>query len=102
MTQILDSIPSTYSQRILCSYYNATGHIQIVRISNISSWYFERVVFPGVRLLFEALPEASLEIHTNTTISTIFADNIPCSQLQVAKCGSVVLEPLIFSNLSNG
>lgn len=100
MTQILDSV-LMYSQRILCSYYNATGHIQIVRISNISSWYFERVVFPGVRLLFEALPEASLEIHTSTKISTIFADNIPCSKLQVGKCHSVIPESLIFGNKSN-
>jgi hypothetical protein len=58
MTQILDRLPSDYTNRILCYYYNDTQRTKLVRITNIPNWYFERVVFPGERLLFEALPEA--------------------------------------------
>lgn len=64
MAQVVDSLLLEYSGRILCSYVNATNVLQIVRITNIPNWHFERVVFPGQRLLFEALPEAQLEIHT--------------------------------------
>lgn len=63
MTQILDSLPANWANRILCGYVNDTHNLKIARITNISNWYFERVVFPRERLLFEALPEARLEIY---------------------------------------
>lgn len=83
MAQILDPLPSNTSSRILCCYVNATSQIQIGRISNIPNWYFERVVFPGQRLLFEAVPEALLEIHTGNMASAILSDKIPCNRLQI-------------------
>ncbi|MBD2742401.1 DUF1830 domain-containing protein [Coleofasciculus sp. FACHB-1120] len=83
MTQILDSLPPNCSDRILCCYINSTNQIQIARIINISDWYFERVVFPKERLLFEALPYAQLEIHTGMMSATILLDKIPCDHLRV-------------------
>jgi hypothetical protein len=56
---------------ILCHYVNVTSKMQIARISNIPNWYFERVVFPGQHLFFEAPQDAQLEIHTNTTATAI-------------------------------
>ncbi|MDV2997870.1 MAG: hypothetical protein N4J56_007575 [Chroococcidiopsis sp. SAG 2025] len=35
MTQIVDSLPDDYQQRILCHYKNATSTIQIARMTNI-------------------------------------------------------------------
>ncbi|MEW5858899.1 MAG: DUF1830 domain-containing protein [Cyanobacteriota bacterium] len=81
MAQILDPLPSGNSDRILCCYVNATSHIQIARICNVPNWYFERVVFPGQRLVFEAMPEANLEIHTGMMASAILSDTIPCDRL---------------------
>lgn len=83
MAQILDSLPNDRSDRIFCGYVNSTSQIQIARISNIPNWYFERVVFPGQRLFFEAPPEAQLEIHTGKLTSAILSDKIPCSSLEV-------------------
>ncbi|WP_083624915.1 DUF1830 domain-containing protein [Planktothrix serta] len=83
MAQILDPLPSNSSGRILCCYVNATSHIQIARITNVANWYFERVVFPGQRLVFEAMSQATLEIHTGSMASAIIADNIPCERLQI-------------------
>lgn len=84
MPQIFDPLPTdSVSQKIICCYVNATSHIQIVRITNIASWYFERVVFPGQRLVFEALPEAMLEIHCGMMASAILSDTIPCSRLRI-------------------
>ena len=71
------------SERILCCYMNSTNQIQIARSANISTWYFERVVFPQQRLLFEALPNALLEIHTSETATAILTDKIKCEFLQI-------------------
>lgn len=83
MAQILDPIPSDHTGTIVCCYVNATSQIQIARITNIPTWYFERVVFPGQRLVFEALPMAHLEIHTGMMASAILSDTIPCDRLYV-------------------
>ena len=83
MAQILDPIPQDKENTILCCYVNATSHIQIARITNIDKWYFERVVFPGQRLVFEAMTEALLEIHTGKMASSILSDKIPCDRLCV-------------------
>lgn len=81
MAQILDSLPSGSSDNLLCCYVNATSQIQVARITNIPNWYFERVVFPGQRLIFEALPDAQLEIHTGMMASAILSDKISCDRL---------------------
>lgn len=83
MAQILDPLPSNSACRILCCYVNATNQIQIARISNIQNWYFERVVFPGQRLVFEAVSQAVVEIHTGSMASAIISDHIPCERLQI-------------------
>ncbi|MEA5469413.1 DUF1830 domain-containing protein [Spirulina sp. 06S082] len=83
MSQILDPIPNSIETPVLCCYVNATSQIQIARITNLPNWYFERVVFPGQRLVFEALPEALLEIHSGMMASAILSDTIPCQRLRV-------------------
>ncbi|WP_404788953.1 DUF1830 domain-containing protein [Altericista sp. CCNU0014] len=91
MAQLIDPVPSDASDLICCCYINATSKIQIARITNIPNWYFERVVFPGQRLLFEALPEGHLEIHTGMMASAILSDTIPCTQIQITD--DEVMEP---------
>ena len=83
MAQIIDPLPRDKTQTVVCCYVNATSRIQIARITNISNWYFERVVFPGQHLFFEALPEAMLEIHSGMMASSILSDTIPCTRLHV-------------------
>ncbi|MBP0016838.1 MAG: DUF1830 domain-containing protein [Cyanobacteria bacterium SBLK] len=85
MSQILDPIPNTIRTSVLCCYVNATNQIQVARITNIKNWYFERVVFPGQRLVFEAVPEALLEIHSGMMASAILSDTIPCQRLCINK-----------------
>ncbi len=84
MAQILDPLPTNDdNNHIICCYVNATSQIQIARITNIPNWYFERVVFPGQRLVFEALPEGLLEIHTGMMASAIISDTISCKALHI-------------------
>ena len=73
MAQIIDPLPQGNGDAILCCYVNATSKIQVARVTNIPNWYFERVVFPGQRLLFEAVPEALLEIHCGMMASAILS-----------------------------
>ena len=80
MTQI-SSVPSDGTDLVLCYYINATSQLQIARITHLSIG-FERMIFPGQRLLFEAPPDALLEIHCPTTSPGLLAQ-IPCQQLRV-------------------
>ena len=89
MAQILDPLPNGKLGRILCCYVNATSKVQIARISNIPNWYFERVVFPGQRLVFEAVYEAVLEIHSGMMASAILSDRIPCDRLMLQEVVAV-------------
>ncbi len=88
MAQILDPLPPEQSGKILCCYINATSKIQVARISNIPNWYFERVVFPGQRLVFEAPRKGQVEIHTGMMASAILSDKIPCDRLMLEEPSS--------------
>ncbi|WP_119261014.1 DUF1830 domain-containing protein [cyanobacterium endosymbiont of Rhopalodia gibberula] len=85
MDQILDSLPTEQRKIILCCYVNATSRIQVVRITNIPNWHFERVIFSGQQLMFKAMPQALLEIHTGMMASAILSDTILCERLSVNK-----------------
>ncbi|MBD2067815.1 DUF1830 domain-containing protein [Leptolyngbya sp. FACHB-671] len=83
MTQVLDSLPADSANRILCCYVNDTHKLKIARITNISNWYFERIVFPRERLLFEAVPEAQLEIYVSGFSTAALIEVMNCDRLVV-------------------
>lgn len=84
MPHILDPLPHDHHhEEICCCYVNSTSQIQVARITNVHNWYFERVVFPGQKLIFEAPSYGYLEIHTGMMASSILSDKIPCQQLIV-------------------
>ena len=68
MTSILvhaqDSLASECDRQMLYLHINVSSHLQIIRIVTIPQLAFERVIFPGQRLLFEAVPETKVEIYT--------------------------------------
>jgi hypothetical protein len=83
MSQVLDPLPQDEGDYICCCYVNSTSQVQIARIANVDNWYFERVVFPGQRLIFEAPARGYLEIHTGIVASAILSDKILCMELIV-------------------
>ena len=93
MSQALDRVPEDRDSNILCCYVNATSQIQIARITNIPNWYFERVVFPGQRLVFEAHSSAVLEIHCGMMASAILSDTIPCTKLNLENAAQELPQP---------
>ncbi|MEG4023317.1 DUF1830 domain-containing protein [Microcoleus sp. S13C4] len=90
-----DQLSSKGNNQILCYYANVTNLVQVVRIGNIPNWYFERVMFPGQRLMFEAAAEAVLEIHTGAVATAILSDKIPCYVLRVIEEVSSEIELVI-------
>ena len=64
----------------LCCYTNCTNKIQIIRIVDIEQWYFEKVIFPQQRLLFNAPAEAELEVYGDNKNETT---RIRCEELLV-------------------
>ncbi|MCM1984412.1 DUF1830 domain-containing protein [Lyngbya confervoides BDU141951] len=89
MFQILDALPDNYRRCAVLSYVNSTRTVQIARIKNIPNWSFERVVFPGQRLIFEAPLEARLQIHTGGMASAILTDTIPCRRLALDRSAAL-------------
>ena len=72
------------SRKISCGYTNSTSRIQILRISNIENWFFERTVMPQGSILFEAFQDAKLEIHTSEMMSAILSDVVSCAELSTS------------------
>ncbi|MDJ1185355.1 DUF1830 domain-containing protein [Roseofilum casamattae] len=98
MAQVLDPLPPERSYRVLCCYVNATSKVQVARICNIPDWYFERVVFPGQRLVFESVSQGLLEIHTGMMASAILSDTIPCDRLMLQELGKEESSDWILGN----
>lgn len=80
---MISSLKNPTQKHIICCYVNTSTHIEIARITNIPNWYFERVIFPGQRLVFEAPAIAKLEIHTGTAISSILSETFSCQELEL-------------------
>lgn len=80
-----------------CFYVNATSKIQIIRITNIPHLYWERVVFPGQRIIFETVAEAKLEVHTSECITAILADVISCQKLRFVDTSTSIKSPGVAS-----
>jgi Domain of unknown function (DUF1830) len=73
---------SEESTQILCYYVNNTNSSQIIRAISEEKYHFERVVFSREHLLFEALPESSLEVYSPLT-NGIQSSKTDCKLLQV-------------------
>ncbi len=68
------------SYAIDCSYRNSTSDIQVVRIGNVPNVRLERTIWPGHHLMFQAPPQAVLDIYTGV-LTSVRIDSIPCSRL---------------------
>jgi hypothetical protein len=70
---------------ILCYYINQTSQIQCICFSGIEKQLFERLIFPQQRFLFEASPDAFLEISScsGSGSGETLIKQIPCWQLKV-------------------
>ena len=68
------------SKKIICSYFNNTEKFKVLRITD-NRCGFERVISPEQEIMFEAMSDAYLEIHTNEIVTAILEDKILCANL---------------------
>lgn len=68
----------------LCCYQNRTGSIQVIRITDLPEQHFERVVFPGQRLMFHAPDWARLEVYAGSPAGALLADTLTCDRMRVS------------------
>ncbi len=75
--------PTVFSEPILCCYVNTTSRIQVARLSHLSEGDWEHIMFPGQHFMFEAPPEAILEIYKSPNLSVTVPEHTPCHRLRV-------------------
>ncbi|MGR3278415.1 DUF1830 domain-containing protein [Acaryochloris marina NIES-2412] len=80
---MIKTLEPQQTKSTFCSYSNPSPRVQVVRITNVENWYFERVVFPKQTLVFDAPRAAHLEIHSSEIATAIQVDCIPCRRLAV-------------------
>lgn len=77
---------------ILCYYTNASRQLQQIRLQENADLSLDRIVFPGEKFIFEALPEGALEIYTYTATGLQLLQTIACPRLQVLQRQQAELE----------
>lgn len=85
MTQLSVARSTENAHPYLCYYTNTTGQLQIARIMVGVNCQGESVVFPGQRWLFEAVPDAWLEIYGGATGQLRLLERTDCLRLQVVE-----------------
>ncbi len=74
---------SKLDRSITCYYANTSQKLQIVRIDTDSKNSFEKVAFPGERLLFNARRDDRLEVYVATDTQPVLSHRIECDRLQI-------------------
>lgn len=74
----------TKTKQILCEYHNQTSHLQAITLLN-SYPGFERVIYPGEKYPFRAVPEAFLEVRDFAPITSIYGSIVYCSELAISE-----------------
>ena len=69
------------SESISCSYYNPSSQTRLVRIANVSRWYFEGMVYPHQKLRFLAPPDGCLEVYAGDEVKGSPLECIACNSL---------------------
>jgi hypothetical protein len=67
----------------LCSYTNTTAQPQVIRIVNIPNWFFEQVISPRQRLLFNAPSEAEVEVYSSHLGQSLLVKKISGASLRI-------------------
>lgn len=69
---------------ILCFYINKTPQTQVVRLDQNGGYPCDRIMRPNEHLLFEADPDAILEIHRLIGDHALQRTLLPCKDLRVS------------------
>jgi hypothetical protein len=70
--------------QLTCIYRNESEIMQIIRIDQAKSAFFEKVVLPNQCIQFSTSADALLEVCEGVMSGSIQSDTIPCYQLAIA------------------
>ncbi|MFN5302677.1 MAG: DUF1830 domain-containing protein [Pseudanabaena sp.] len=70
--------------QLTCIYRNESEIMQIIRIDQAKSAFFEKVVLPNQCIQFSTSADALLEVCEGVMSGSIQSDMIPCYQLAIA------------------
>lgn len=103
-TGVLERCPNIAepSDKVRCRYVNKKQRTQIIRISNIPHDFLERTVLPGNHLVFEAYPNAELEVHTYEMASATLTAKIICDRLAIPKVSETTRSRVLYKKLNGG
>lgn len=82
LSQLKTNFTAKESTQFLCYYINDTNNMQIIRLLSVVKCEFERVVFSGERILFNAVPESYLEVYSSL-VNEMQSSRMNCKFLQV-------------------
>lgn len=69
----------------LYCYLNSSHKMQLVRVKNLHRQKLEKIVFPRQRFLFEAIPDANLEVYIEQEGKEILQKTFSCHELQIGR-----------------
>ncbi|MGL6342435.1 MAG: DUF1830 domain-containing protein [Waterburya sp.] len=82
-SKITRNITNELDKKILCAYQNLSSNWQIIKITNIPNYYWEKAVLPGQKIVFITSIKAVLKIFSADNITAILIDNISCQKLKI-------------------
>lgn len=84
MAPAVTSLNSENLIHFFAYYVNATSRIQKVRMTDSCKGIkFEKIVFPGQRILFETLLEFNLEVYADISGQEVLLETLPCYSLRI-------------------
>ena len=81
-SKISQKFTSNIEDQVRCSYHNLSSNWQIIKITDMPNYYWEKVVFPGEKISFKGSIKANLKIFSAKNITAILIDTIPCQKLK--------------------
>lgn len=82
-SQITKNITHELEEKNLCAYQNLSSHWQIIKITNLPNYYWEKAVLPGQKIIVITSIKAILKVFSAENITAVLIDNIPCHQLKI-------------------
>ena len=82
-SKVANIITNELDEKTLCAYQNLSSNWQIIKITNVPNYYWEKAVSPGQRVVFIASVKAILKVFSAENITAILIDSISCHQLKI-------------------
>lgn len=82
-SQITKNITHELEEKNLCAYQKLSSHWQIIKITNLPNYYWEKAVLPGQKIIVITSIKAILKVFSAENITAVLIDNIPCHQLKI-------------------